>query len=271
MKTENLNVMDTSVLVSVILPTFNDAGHIRETINSVLRQSYQNFEVILIDDCSDDETVEVIRQFRDPRIHILENESNLGAAVSRNRGIDASHGDFLAFIDSDDLWEENKLKSQLAFMQLKDVPFTYSEYELIDDKGCVFGKCESMPSSVCYKDLLYHCYPRTSSVMVDVRGTCGGVRFPLIRKRQDYGYFLALLKVVPSAFLWETSSCYYRIRKNSVSSNKFKNIPYHWSLFYRVESLGFVKSCYFMGFWFFRSGLMNSRRLFLRFIKGFGL
>ena len=135
-------------LVSIITPSYNTARFIEETINSVLAQTYTNWEMIIVDDCSKDDTDAVVGRFLDPRIRYLKNEKNSGAAVSRNRALREAKGKWIAFLDSDDLWEPTKLEKQIRFMEAKNCHFSYTNYTEIDDDGNSLGTVWTGPKKI---------------------------------------------------------------------------------------------------------------------------
>ncbi|KEQ02225.1 glycosyltransferase family 2 protein [Pseudorhizobium pelagicum] len=253
-----------SDLVSIIVPTYNSESFIYDSIASVLSQTYSDFELIIVDDDSSDDTISIIRSFDDPRIRLERNESNCGPAETRNTGLKLAIGRYIAFLDSDDLWAEDKLEKQIAFMKAKNVAFIYTRYVLIDEHGVRFGDSGPLSPSVTYRSLLPHCIIRTSSVVYDSYSTAGKIYFPPLRKRQDFGLFLRLLSVCHEAHLLDEELCSYRIRKNSVSSNKLKNIPYNWDLYRNVEKLSLASSVYYISRWFLNSAFVNIKRQYVR-------
>ncbi|HEX2527420.1 MAG TPA: glycosyltransferase family 2 protein [Geminicoccus sp.] len=246
--------------VSIVIPTFNSAAYVVDCLESVLAQSFSNFEAIVIDDGSDDETVSVVKAFSDPRIKLIELPENIGPAGSRNAGIHRASGRFLAFLDSDDVWHPRKLEIQLAAMLQGGHDFTYTLYDIIDQDGRPYARSGSLPYLATYADLLPHCFIRTSSIIYDTLATSGKIYCPDIRKRQDFGLFLSILKRVSSAHLIDQVLCSYRVRENSVSSNKLLNIGYQWQVLYEIERLGLGPSSYYMVHWLIRSGSVAAYR-----------
>ena len=207
-------------LVSIITPSYNSALLIVPTIKSVISQSVGNWEMIIVDDCSSDNSVEVIQSFveRDPRIKLIQLSENSGAAVARNTAIEAAQGRYIAFLDSDDAWLPNKLEKQIAFMQENNYPFTYAAYDKVNESDEVFGHV-GVPSKVAYSDLLKSCSIGCLTAIYDTE-YFGKVYMPLIRKRQDLGLWLKLLKKTKYAYGLNETLGLYKVRSDSISANK---------------------------------------------------
>lgn len=250
-------------LVSVIIPTHNSARFIDETIQSVLAQTYSNIEIIVVDDCSTDDTVRRVRILSDSRIKASFLTKNVGAGEARNSGIDAASGQYLAFLDSDDVWVEEKLSQQIESMRVSHSAISYTHYSVVSEAGHVITDERNMPSYATYDTLLKWCFIRTSTVLVDRLHFDRDIRFPPLRKRQDFGYFLNLLRDGQRATLLPQLLCSYRMRPGSVSSNKLSNIRYNWAIYYDLEKLGYLRSAWLLGMWGLRSGLTWLRRLAL--------
>ena len=236
--------MNKNHLISIITPVFNCERYIEETIDCVLAQTYKNWELILVDDYSTDNCVSIIKEkyLIDKRIQLILNSENSGVAVSRNKGIKASKGIYLCFLDSDDLWKSTKLEIQYSFQFENNYAFTYTTYEQFKD-GVVIGKIKAKPS-LTYTDLLKTCSIGCSSVMIDTN-QFSQIEFPNIKKRQDFALWLKLLKKVEKAYGLDEPLTIYRLRNDSISSNKFKAALYQWHVYFKVEKLGFLKSVYF--------------------------
>ena len=245
--------IDAEPLVSVIVPAWNNEAHIGQAVRSVLDQSYEAFELLVVDDGCTDLTIPVVESFADPRIRILTTSSRAGAATARNIGQQAARGEIIAFLDSDDLWAPDKLRAQVEFMQENNAAFTYTRFDIIDEQGSPIAPSKALPAYATYARLLPYCFIRTSSVAYRPQQTGGLVRFPPLAKRQDFGLFLALLRRVPKALLVNAPLCSYRLRKNSVSSNKLANVTYQWRIYREIEQIGPVLSMYYMTAWSFRS------------------
>jgi len=230
--------------VSIVLPSFNSENFIGKTLISVINQTFLDWELIVIDDCSNDGTVEVVNRYiaGDSRIRLLENDSNQGAAVTRNKGIASSKGRYIAFIDSDDEWDKVKLREQLGYMKDADIAFCYTKYSIQAAERCeVFI---DIPASLTRHELLKNNRICTSTVIID---TCvfGRVTMPLIRRGQDLALWLVLLKVCGRAYRCDWSLTRYTKRHNSLSANKFKSAMWVWYLYRSVEKLSFVKAVYY--------------------------
>ncbi len=240
-------------LVSIITPSYNSERFISETINSVLSQTYQNWEMIIVDDFSTDNSQKIIAKYlkKDNRIKYFGLEENSGAAVARNTGINKAEGRYIAFLDSDDLWKANKLEVQLAFMKQKKISFSYSSYELMDEEGNSLNLYRTPPDTLTYKELLKENVIGCLTAVYDTN-ILGKVYMPLIRKRQDFGLWLSILKRVPKAFKVPEILAQYRILNQSISSNKVGLLKYNFELFYKHEKLSFLKSIYYVGWNIYR-------------------
>ncbi len=246
--------------VSVVIPTYNASPYVVETIGSVLNQTFSDFEIIVIDDHSSDNTVELVLSVKDDRIKLIVNSENSGAGATRTRGLRAAKGRYVALLDADDLWAPFKLAQQIEHMAANGHAITYTGYDLIDSKGTKFADSGRLPRSASYNKLLSHCFIRTSSLVYDADIIGRDVTFPNIRKRQDFLFFLALLKRAGPAYLVDQASCSYRIHSDGISSKKFANVPYQWAAYREHERLGLLRCVALMGQWFIRSGLVVTSR-----------
>jgi len=234
-----------SKLISIITPSYKSEKFIRQTIESVLVQSYQKWEMIIVDDVSPDNSNEVIEEYckKNSRIKLIKLKKNSGPAVARNRAIKEAKGRYIAFLDADDLWEPEKLEKQLAFMKENDLAFTYSSYDLIDEEGNDLGNFTTK-ETITYEGILKTCSVGCLTAIYDTE-KLGKVYMPLIKKRQDYGLWLKILKKIGTTKGMIESLATYRILKNSVSSNKFKAAQYQWKIYRKVEKLNIFKSTYY--------------------------
>ena len=237
-------------LVSVITPTYNCADFIAETIKSVIAQTYSNLEMIIADDCSSDNTEEIVKHFTeiDSRIKYHRLEKNSGAAVARTEAMRLAKGEYMAFLDSDDLWYNDKLEKQLAFMKENGYAFTCTAYEQTDEEGKSLGKIIKTVSKTDYNRLLLDCPVGNSTVMYNV-GTMGKFEVPNIRKRNDDALWLKMLKKEKYIYGMPVVLARYRVRKNGISGNKLNLIKYHWILYRDIEHLSVARSVFHICFW----------------------
>lgn len=217
-------------LISIIMPSYNTGTHIRDTLKSIINQTYKNWELIIVDDCSTDNTVEIIKEFDDKRIILLENEKNSGAAISRNRALREAKGEWIAFQDSDDLWEAEKLEKQLRYMKDNRYDFTYTDYRIITPEGEMLPYICTGPDKVTKRKLYNYCYFSTITVMYN-REKVGLIQIEDLKKNNDYAMWFKAAEKVKMYRLPECLS-YYCKRTNSISSgSKLKLIKYHYILF----------------------------------------
>lgn len=210
-------------LVSIITPTYNSEKYIKETINSVLSQTYQNWEMIIVDDCSTDNTVRIIEEEmeKNSRIRFIQLQENQGAAVARNTAINYANGRYIAFLDSDNLWEMNKLEVQVSFMNMNNIPFSYTSYKIINENGEETGKVVNVPEKIDYNQLLKNTIIGCLTVMLDIN-KFGRVQMPNMRTRQDTALWLLILKQGYIAYGIQQPLAKYRKKSGSISSNKLK-------------------------------------------------
>jgi len=217
-------------LVSIIMPSYNTGRYIKESIDSVLAQTYKNWELIIVDDCSKDDTDEVIASFKDERIKYLKNEKNSGAAVSRNRGLCEAKGKWIAFLDSDDIWEPEKLELQLEFMKKNGYSFTYTDYR-IQLNGEWMPYINTAPDTVNMRKLYNYCYFSTITVMYD-RDVVGLVQIEDLKKNNDYAMWFEVMKKAKIAHRLPKCLSYYIKHDDSVSGgSKWKLIKHHYILY----------------------------------------
>lgn len=233
--------------VSIITPTYNSERFVTATINSILTQSYCDWELLITDDCSNDKTWDLLKKYSelDSRIKIFRLTQNSGAGVARNNSIKQATGRYIAFCDSDDQWKSNKLEKQLKFMLEKKCALTYSSYDVIDEnnvsKGTVIAK-----ASVDYSSMLKNNYIGCLTAIYDTH-VVGKIYMPEIRKRQDWALWFKILKVSNKAYGMSETLAIYRDRSDSISTNKKDLIKYNWAIYKDVEGFSTVKSIYFMG------------------------
>ena len=235
-------------LVSIIMPTYNCAKFIGETIKSVIAQTYSNFELIIVDDCSKDNTEDVVNSFDDKRIKYHKLEKNSGAAVARTTAMNMAKGKYMAFLDSDDLWMENKLERQLKFMKDNNYNITCTAYEQVNEVGENLNKVIKTKKKADYNRILLDCPVGNSTVMYNVEAL-GKFEVPNIRKRNDDALWLQMLKKEKYIYGMDEVLAKYRIRSNSISSNKLSLIKYHWQLYRDIEHLSVIRSVFHICWW----------------------
>lgn len=224
-------------LVSIIMPSYNCGQFVEESIKSVQRQTYQNWELIFIDDCSADNTVSIVQRMSlsERRIKLLKNVTNSGAAVSRNNGLKKAEGRWVAFLDSDDLWEPTKLEKQVRFMEEKGYAFSYTEYQEMDAKGNLTGVIISGPKHVTKKGMYNFCWPGCLTVMYDSK-KIGLIQIEDIKKNNDYAMWLKVCKKADCYLLTEVLAKYRRGRAGSVSTHGIVTmIGWHYRLWHEAE------------------------------------
>ena len=248
---QELESLDSNVLrnqdyglVSVIMPNYNSEKYVEATVKSVLAQTYQNWELLFVDDCSTDNSLEIVRSFNDDRIKILQNDVNSGAAISRNYALREAKGKWIAFLDSDDLWEPDKLSRQICYMVDNGYDFTYTYYRVCND-----GEWEDFirisPKKVTRRKLYNYCYFSTITVVYN-REKVGLLQIPDIKKRNDYALWLFALKKC-DAYLYPYTLSYYIRHGGSLSTVPIKKlIKYHYQLFHNVLGHSVPLSAFFV-------------------------
>lgn len=239
-------------LVSVITPTYNCGRFIAETIEAIQAQTYENWEMCIVDDCSTDDTKSVVEGYmaNDSRIKYYCLPENSGAAVARTKAMELAQGEYMAFCDSDDLWLPEKLEKQLAFMEKTGFAFTCTAYEQMDEDGNSLNRVIKTIDKTDYNRLLLDCPVGNSTVMYNV-GVMGKFQVPNIRKRNDDALWLTMLKKEKYIRGMPDMLMRYRIRTNSISSNKLKVIKYHWILYRDIEHLSVFRSVFHICWWCF--------------------
>lgn len=247
---------DKRIKVSIVTPTYNGEKFIGDTIRSVLNQTYKNFELIIVDDCSTDNTRKIVKSFSDKRIIYFRNDKNQGGAYCRNLAISKATGDYIAFLDGDDLWHKEKLERQLKFMLEKNASFSCTDYELIDENGQKLGIKVTSPKFITHRMFKMVDYAGCLTVMYK-RSVYPDLAIPnTIRKRNDYALWLKLSEKANCYALQETLS-YYRKSSNSISSGKkVKLLKYHAQVFSELYGFSFFKSWYYA----FRNAYYNLQK-----------
>lgn len=241
-------------LVSIITPVYNCEKLLSKTIECVISQTYKNWELLLVDDCSKDNSAKIAKEYakKDKRVKYIKLEKNSGAAIARNTALENSKGRFIAYLDSDDLWKPEKLEKQVNFMKENNYAFTCTDYEKIDENGKSLNKIIKIPKKVNYNLFLRNTIIQTVGVMVDTSITGKDVLvMPNIRRRQDAATWCQILKAGYDCYELPENLSYYRVVSNSLSSNKFKAVKGTWVLYRDIEKLSLFKSCYcFVGYAF---------------------
>ena len=239
-----------SDLVSIIMPSYNTADYIKESIQCVQAQTYSNWELIIVDDCSTDNTDEVIKSFLiDKRIKYFKNENNSGAAVSRNKALKNAKGRWIAFLDSDDLWTSDKLEKQIDFMNNNDYHFSYTRYNEVDDNGKSLGNCWTGPKKIGKTKMHLFNYMGCLTVMYDMEYV-GLIQVGDIKKRNDYAIWVKVVKKC-DAYLLDECLATYRVRSSGSVMNRQKNplgrVKYNYELWHKSEGKGMALSLFLTG------------------------
>ena len=234
-------------LVSIIMPSYNTASFIEETIQSVLNQTYTKWELIIVDDCSTDNTDEVLENIKDSRIRYFKNDKNSGAAVSRNKALREARGQWIAYLDSDDLWMPEKLEKQIHFMENNGYAFSYTNYEEIDVNGNKTGVSITGPKKITKTGMFNYCWPGCLTVMFDAN-KIGLIQIEDIKKNNDYAMWLKVCRKADCFLLDETLGQYRKGRIGSVSTHSIKTmIGWHYKLYHEAECMGKIESLYNTG------------------------
>ena len=236
-----------SDLVSVIMPSWNCGRFIAESIHSVQAQTYQDWEIIIVDDCSTDDTEFIVKSCNDPRVRYLKNEINSGAAVSRNRALREAKGRWIAFLDSDDLWEPQKMEKQVRFMEENGYKFSYTKYAEMDADGNDTGMVEKKKKKITKAGMFAFCWPGCLTVMYDAEAV-GLVQIEDIKKNNDYAMWLKVCQKADCFLLPEVLAKYRRGRSGSVSSHGITTmIKWHYKLFREAEKMNAIASLWHTG------------------------
>lgn len=231
-------------LVSIIMPAYNCEAYIAASIRSVLAQTYTNWELLIVDDCSTDDTVSIVQSFHDNRIKLFFNERNSGAAVSRNRALREAWGRWVAFLDSDDLWHPEKLERQISFMEENSYAFSYTNYEEMTADGIPNGITVSGPKHISQRGMFRYCWPGCLTVMYDT-SLIGLIQINDIRKNNDYALWLKVCTKAECRLLEETLAQYRRGRTGSVSTHGILTmIKWHYLLFRQEQRKGVLSALY---------------------------
>ncbi len=230
-------------LVSIITPSYNSARFIGESVNSVLEQTYTNWELLIVDDASKDNSRELINNFtaKDNRISSFLLDKNLGVAAARNIAIEKSKGRYIAFLDSDDIWKKEKLAEQIAFMKAHNIGFSFSSYQPISEDGSQIFKSIKVPKKINYNAFLKNTIIGCLTVVLD-KNKITELKMPNLRTSQDMALWLLIMRNGHQAYGIQKSLAYYRVVKTSNTSNKLKVIEGVWKIYRDQERLGYLRS-----------------------------
>lgn len=232
-------------LVSIITPTHNCGKYIEETIKSVIEQTYKNWEMLIIDDCSTDNTEQIVEKYQKiyPNIIYKKLQKNSGVAIARNTALKMAKGRYMAFLDSDDLWSKEKLEKQIKFMQDNNYYFTYTNYEEIDENSNLLGKRITGPKKITKVGMYNYCWPGCLTVMYDSEKV-GLIQIEDIKKNNDYAMWLKVSKKA-NCYLLNENLARYRKRKGSISNHTYKElIKWHYKLYREAERENIIFSLF---------------------------
>ncbi|RRO22284.1 glycosyltransferase family 2 protein [Flavobacteriaceae bacterium 14752] len=244
--------MQQQLLVSIITASYNAEKYIDETIKSVQAQTYQNWEMLITDDCSTDNTCQIIQDLAksDSRIKLFKLKQNAGPAVARNNSIKEAKGRFIAFLDADDIWFDFHIKDSISFSLEKKAPFVFASYKRSNENLEFVHSDFIVPSKVTYSDILKSNSISCLTAFIDIK-KLGKKYMPEIRKRQDMGLWLKYIKDCKFAYGIQKPHAIYRMRENSLSRNKMDLIKHQWRYYRKVEKLNFIESFYYLLCWMY--------------------
>lgn len=231
-------------MVSIIMPSYNTAPYIADSIKSVLAQTYSNLELLIVDDCSTDNTDEVVTSFADKRIKYFKNDKNQGAALTRNKALREAQGEWIAFLDSDDVWMPEKLEKMLSFMKSNNYVFAYHDFEKIDEESKPLGIYVTGPTVVTKRKMYNYDYVGCLTFMYSAK-VMGLIQIKDIKKNNDYAILLKLCKKA-DCYLLPENLALYRIRKKSISHDKLsRKLKSHYDLFHLCDEKNAI-----VAFWY---------------------
>ena len=228
-------------LVSIVTACYNSSQFIGECIDSVLSQTYDNWELLIVDDSSSDNSCEMIRKYDDNRISLIELEKNGGAAEARNIALKRAKGKYIAFLDSDDIWVSTKLEDQIYFMQQKNIAFSFSNYQPISEDGGKLFSVIKAPDIMTYSSYLKNTIIGCLTVVIDKDKT-GDLEMPNIRSSHDMALWLLIMKRGFKAYGLDKNLAKYRLVSTSNTSSKFKAAMDVWKVYRTIEKLSFIYS-----------------------------
>lgn len=229
--------------VSIIMPSYNAANFIAASIQSVIEQTYSNWELLITDDCSKDDTINIIKKFQeiDNRIQLFSTGKNSGAAAARNISLQNATGKYIAFLDSDDIWVSNKLETQLKFMIEKNIAFSFSSYSVMKEDGTPTGNTINVPKVIGYHGYLRNTIIGCLTVIID-REKTGNFLMPNIKTSEDMALWLNIMKRGYKAWGLQIPLAQYRVVSNSLTSKKWKEAKYVWKVYREIEHINPIYS-----------------------------
>lgn len=233
-------------LISIITPAFNAEKYIEETIKSVLRQTYENWEMLIVDDCSSDITVEIVEKYcrADSRIKLIRHSENQGVAKSRNTALAEARGAYIAFLDSDDMWMPHKLDTQYRFMEENEYAFSYTAYQKYVSESNTKRKIISVPKKMTYNSIFYNTAIACLTVMVN-REKVGNFKMPVLNHSEDQCTWQTILSRGYTAYGLNESLALYRVSENSMTANKGKSAKQQWNVYRKYYGFSVIKSSVF--------------------------
>lgn len=250
--------MNSQDLVSIITPAYNCEKFISQTIQSVLAQTYTNWEMIIVNDKSIDNTMDIVEHYllKESRIKLINLENNSGVVIARNTALNAAKGRYIAFLDSDDCWKKDKLTKQLDFMKKNDYAFTYTSYEHMNETGEKALKKVKIPLQQNYNQGLKNTAIGCLTVIVD-RDKVGRFEMPYLKHGEDYFTWLEIMKKGYNAYGLDESLALYRISNSSLSGNKFKVLKYQWNNYRHYEKISLIPCVYYFLCYVFNASIKH--------------
>jgi teichuronic acid biosynthesis glycosyltransferase TuaG len=233
--------MQINKLVSIITPSYNSAKFIKQCIESVIAQTYTNWEMLIVDDYSADNSLQILKKYNDKRIQLIELDKNVGASESRNVAIRKAKGKYIAFLDSDDLWEPQKLEKQISFMETEGIAFSFSTYQPMSDDESKLYSIIHAPKIVTYSSYLKKTIIGCLTVVID-REKTGGFEMPNIRSSHDMALWLLIMRRGFDAYGLDENLARYRIVSTSNTANKWRAAKDVWKVYRQFEKLSFFYS-----------------------------
>ena len=237
--------MKNEELVSIIIPVYNSEKYLKDTINTIKEQTYTNYEVIFIDDCSTDKSIEIIEENKTDKIILYKLDKNYGPAIARNKGVELSKGRYIAFLDSDDMWEPKKLEKQLKFMKENNYSFTYTDFVFTKENGKSKGKAVKVQKAVNYDEVLKNTRIVTSSVIIDTEYIKKENLLMPNENGEDTLLWWSIIEGGIIAYGINETLVKCRRHKDSLSANKFKFAIYRWKMYRNVKKFSIPKTLYY--------------------------